>query len=155
MVKPYKIPFIYIPISNQNKLKQENKLLKLVKQKEIDLIILARYMQILSPKTSNKLKGKVINIHHSFLPSFKGARPYKQAYVKGVKIIGATSHYVTDQLDEGQIIEQDIARVNHSNSLDNFVSIGRDIENSVLLRSLIWHIEHRILVNGKRTIVFH
>lgn len=155
MVKPYGIPFVYMPISNQNKLEQEDKLLDVIKEKKIDLIVLARYMQILSPETSNKLKGNIINIHHSFLPSFKGARPYNQAYVKGVKIIGATAHYVTEQLDEGQIIEQDIARVSHNNSLEDFVSIGRDIENIVLMRSLIWHTEHRVLVNGKRTIVFH
>ncbi len=155
MVKPYGIPFVYMPISNQNKLEQEDKLLDVIKEKKIDLIVLARYMQILSPETSNKLKGNIINIHHSFLPSVKGARPYNQAYVKGVKIIGATAHYVTEQLDEGQIIEQDIARVSHNNSLEDFVSIGRDIENIVLMRSLIWHTEHRVLVNGKRTIVFH
>ena len=122
---------------------------------QIDLVVLARYMQVLSPQFCKKLKGRIINIHHSFLPSFKGARPYHQAYLKGVKIIGATAHYVTDELDEGQIIEQDVERVNHTKNLEDFVSIGRDIENIVLMRAIKWHIQHRIIINNNNTIVFN
>ena len=112
-------------------------------------------MQVLSPKICSALKGKAINIHHSFLPSFKGARPYQQAYDKGVKIIGASAHYITEDLDEGQIIEQDVSRVNHSNTIDNFLTIGREIESAVLLRALKWHTEYRILLNENKTVVFH
>jgi len=112
-------------------------------------------MQVLSPDFCKKLEGKIINIHHSFLPSFKGARPYNQAYLQGVKIIGATAHYVTDELDEGQIIEQDVARVDHTKTLENFVSIGRDIESLVLTRAINWHLEHRIIINENRTVVFN
>ena len=119
------------------------------------IIVLARYMQVLSPDFCKILEGKIINIHHSFLPSFKGARPYNQAYVRGVKIIGATAHYVTNQLDEGQIIEQDVARVDHTKTLENFVSIGRDIESLVLTRAINWHLEHRIIINENRTVVFN
>ena len=112
-------------------------------------------MQILSPNFCKKLEGKIINIHHSFLPSFKGAKPYEQAFLKGVKIIGATAHYVTDKLDEGQIIEQDVARVDHTKLLKNFVSIGRDIESVVLSKAINWHLEHRIIINENRTVVFN
>lgn len=155
MVEPYNIPFEHIPINQNNKIESESKLLNLVSKHRVDIIILARYMQILSPSLCSLLQGKIINIHHSFLPSFKGARPYQQAFDKGVKIIGASAHYVTQHLDEGQIIEQDVARVNHANSLENFISIGRDIENLVLTRALKWHTEHRVLVNQNRTIVFY
>ena len=112
-------------------------------------------MQVLTPDLCKILEGKIINIHHSFLPSFKGARPYNQAYLQGVKIIGATAHYVTNKLDEGQIIEQDVARVDHTKTLENFVSIGRDIESLVLTRAINWHLEHRVIINENRTVVFN
>ena len=155
IVEHYGINYKFMPISKKNKKEQEKELLLLIKKYKIDLVVLARYMQVLSPILCKKLKGKIINIHHSFLPSFKGARPYHQAYMKGVKIIGATAHYVTDKLDEGQIIEQDVGRVNHTKSLDDFVSMGRDIENVVLMRAIKWHIEHRIIINNNSTIVFN
>ena len=126
-----------------------------IRQYKIDLVVLARYMQVLSPNICKSLEGKIINIHHSFLPSFKGARPYNQAHLQGVKIIGATAHYVTNVLDEGQIIEQDVARVNHTKTLENFVSIGRDIESLVLTRAINWHLDHRIIINENRTVVFN
>jgi formyltetrahydrofolate deformylase len=119
-----------------------------------DLVVLARYMQILSPAMCTRLSGFAINIHHSFLPSFKGAKPYHQAHAKGVKIIGATAHYVTPDLDEGPIIEQGVERVDHTATPDDLVAIGRDIENVVLARAVRWHIERRVLINGKRTVVF-
>ena len=144
-----------MPVSKKNKVEQEKVLLSLIKKYKVDLVVLARYMQVLSPSLCKKLKGKIINIHHSFLPSFKGARPYNQAYLKGVKIIGATAHYVTDKLDEGQIIEQDVGRVDHTKNLEDFVSIGRDIENVVLMRAIKWHIQHRIIINNNRTVVFN
>ena len=155
VVKPYGIKYIHLPINKKNKLVQEKQLQSLILSYKIDVIVLARYMQILSATLSKSMKGKIINIHHSFLPSFKGARPYNQAFEKGVKIIGATAHYVTERLDEGQIIEQDVARVDHTKTLDNFVSIGRDIENVVLSRAIRWHTEHRVIINGNRTVVFN
>ena len=155
IVKPYNIKYKLFKINKNNKLKQEKKLYELVVKNKIDLVVLARYMQVLSPEICKLLEGKIINIHHSFLPSFKGARPYNQAYLQGVKIIGATAHYVTNQLDEGQIIEQDVARVNHTKTLDNFISIGRDIESLVLTRAINWHLAHRIIINENRTIVFN
>ena len=155
IVEHYGITYQHIPVNKKNKNIQEKELLLLIKKYKIDLVVLARYMQVLSPDLCKKLKGKIVNIHHSFLPSFKGARPYHQAYIKGVKIIGATAHYVTDELDEGQIIEQDVGRVNHTKSLEDFVSMGRDIENVVLMRAIKWHIEHRIIINKNSTIVFN
>ena len=155
IVEHYGITYNYMPINKNNKMHQEKELLLLVKKYKIDLVVLARYMQVLSPNLCKKLKGKIINIHHSFLPSFKGARPYHQAYMKGVKIIGATAHYVTDDLDEGPIIEQDVGRVNHTKDLEDFVSMGRDIENIVLMRAIIWHTEHRVIINKNSTIVFN
>lgn len=155
IVKHYGIEYKHMPINKKNKMLQEKKLIHIIKQNKIDLIVLARYMQVLSPSLCKKLKGKIINIHHSFLPSFKGARPYNQAYMKGVKIIGATAHYVTDKLDEGQIIEQDVGRVDHTKNLEDFVSMGRDIENVVLLRAIKWHIQHRLIINNNGTIVFN
>ena len=155
IVEHYGITYQHMPVNKKNKNIQEKELLSLIKKYKIDLVVLARYMQVLSPNLCKKLKGKIINIHHSFLPSFKGARPYHQAYIKGVKIIGATAHYVTDELDEGQIIEQDVGRVNHTKSLEDFVSMGRDIENVVLMRAIKWHIEHRIIINKNSTIVFN
>ena len=155
IVKPYDIKYNLLKVNKSNKLKQEKKLYELILKNKIDLVVLARYMQVLSPDFCKILEGKIINIHHSFLPSFKGARPYNQAYLRGVKIIGATAHYVTNQLDEGQIIEQDVARVDHTKTLENFISIGRDIESLVLTRAIRWHLEHRIIINENRTIVFN
>ena len=155
IAKQYGINYVVMPVNKKNKPEQEKRLLKIIKENKIDLVVLARYMQVLSPRFCKIMEGKIINIHHSFLPSFKGARPYNQAYLKGVKIIGATAHYVTNKLDEGQIIEQDVARVDHTKTLDDFISIGRDIENIVLFRAINWHIQHRVLINKNRTIVFN
>ncbi len=155
IVKPYDIKYHLLRVNKSNKLKQEKKLYELILKNKIDLVVLARYMQVLSPDLCKILEGKIINIHHSFLPSFKGARPYNQAYLRGVKIIGATAHYVTNQLDEGQIIEQDVARVDHTKTLENFISIGRDIESLVLTRAINWHLDHRIIINENRTVVFN
>ena len=153
----YKIPFHHMPLSSANderKHEQEDQLLKLIDQENIDLVVLARYMQILSPKVCQKLSGKAINIHHSFLPSFKGAKPYWQAHQRGVKLIGATAHYVTTDLDEGPIIEQGVERVDHAMDPDQLASVGRDVECMALSRAVRWHAEHRILLNGKSTVVF-
>jgi formyltetrahydrofolate deformylase len=153
----YKIPFHYMPLSSENderKHEQEEQLLKLIDQEKIDLVVLARYMQILSPKVCQKLSGKAINIHHSFLPSFKGAKPYWQAHQRGVKLIGATAHYVTTDLDEGPIIEQGVERVDHAMDPDQLAAVGRDVECMALSRAVRWHAEHRILLNGKSTVVF-
>ncbi len=153
----YKIPFHFMPLSSANderKNEQEEQLLKLIDQEKIDLVVLARYMQILSPKVCEKLSGKAINIHHSFLPSFKGAKPYWQAHQRGVKLIGATAHYVTTDLDEGPIIEQGVERVDHAMDPDQLAAVGRDVECMALSRAVRWHAEHRILLNGKRTVVF-
>ena len=155
IVKPYDIKYNLLKVNKSNKVKQEKKLYELILKNKIDLVVLARYMQVLSTDFCKILEGKIINIHHSFLPSFKGARPYNQAYLRGVKIIGATAHYVTNQLDEGQIIEQDVARVDHTKTLENFISIGRDIESLVLTRAINWHLEHRIIINENRTVVFN
>ncbi|MCT8971491.1 formyltetrahydrofolate deformylase [Microbaculum marinisediminis] len=142
------------PVRKDNKAEQEQKLLDLVRETGADLVILARYMQVLSDDLSNRLFGKVINIHHSFLPSFKGARPYHQAFERGVKLIGATAHYVTPDLDEGPIIEQETERVTHAMSAEDFVATGRDIESRVLARAVKLHLERRIMLNGNKTIVF-
>ncbi|MBU3586053.1 formyltetrahydrofolate deformylase [Polynucleobacter sp. AM-26B4] len=153
----YKIPFHYMPLSSasdERKNDQEEQLLKLIDQEKIDLVVLARYMQILSPKVCQKLSGKAINIHHSFLPSFKGAKPYWQAHQRGVKLIGATAHYVTTDLDEGPIIEQGVERVDHAMDPDQLAAVGRDVECMALSRAVRWHAEHRILLNGKSTVVF-
>lgn len=149
-----RIPFHYLPITHENKVDQEAKLLALVEELGVDLVVLARYMQILSGDVCVALNGRVINIHHSFLPGFKGARPYHQAYDHGVKLIGATAHYVTDNLDEGPIIEQEIARVDHSMTPDKLVGIGRDLESVALARAVTWHLEHRVIRNGVKTVVF-
>jgi len=148
------LPFHYLPVTKETKEAQEAALLKLVEETEADLVVLARYMQILSDKLSNKLFGKVINIHHSFLPSFKGAKPYHQAHARGVKLIGATAHYVTPDLDEGPIIEQAVERVSHADYPDDLIRIGRDTESHVLARAVKWHVEHRVLLNGSKTVVF-
>ena len=149
------IPFRYLPVTKENKLHQEETLLEIIDQEKIDLVVLARYMQILSPEITDPMLGRIINIHHSFLPSFKGARPYSQAHARGVKRIGATAHYVTSDLDEGPIIEQSVDRVTHAMSAEDYAAAGRDIESSVLARAVKWHAEHRILINGRRTVVFY
>jgi formyltetrahydrofolate deformylase len=148
------IPFHYWPVTKANKAEQEEKLLSRVQETEADLVVLARYMQVLSNPLSTRLFGKVINIHHSFLPSFKGAKPYHQAHERGVKLIGATAHYVTPDLDEGPIIEQETERVTHAMTADDFVATGRDIESRVLARAVKLHLESRVMLNGHRTVVF-
>jgi formyltetrahydrofolate deformylase len=153
VAKWHNVPFYHLPIGT-DKSAQEKKILEIVKSHSVDVVVLARYMQILSPEMCAALAGKAINIHHSFLPSFKGARPYAQAYARGVKIIGATAHYVTTDLDEGPIIEQEVARVDHAHCVDDLVAIGRDIECLVLSRALKYHAEHRVLLNAQKTVVF-
>ncbi|WP_339758349.1 formyltetrahydrofolate deformylase [uncultured Hoeflea sp.] len=148
------IPYHYLPVTKDTKAEQEEKLLELATKSGADLVILARYMQVLSDKLSRRLFGKVINIHHSFLPSFKGAKPYHQAHERGVKLIGATAHYVTADLDEGPIVEQETERVTHAMTADDFVAAGRDIESRVLARAVRMHVESRVMLNGHKTVVF-
>jgi formyltetrahydrofolate deformylase len=148
------VPFHHLPVDPRNKARQEARLMELVDSERIDLVVLARYMQVLSGDLCRQLAGRAINIHHSFLPSFKGAKPYQQAHQRGVKLIGATAHYVTPDLDEGPIIEQDVIRVDHALSADDFVAMGRDVECAVLARAVKWHVERRVLINGSRTVVF-
>lgn len=148
------VPFHHWAVTKDNKAEQEARLLDLVRETGADLVILARYMQILSNDLSNRLFGKIINIHHSFLPSFKGAKPYHQAHARGVKLIGATAHYVTPDLDEGPIIEQETVRVDHSGTAEDFVAQGRDIETLVLSRAVKLHLEGRVMLNGGNTVVF-
>jgi len=154
----YRVPFHHLPLatgaSREAKRAQEQQVEELVQRESVDLVVLARYMQILSAEFCAFLKGRAINIHHSFLPSFKGAKPYYQAHDRGVKLIGATAHYVTAELDEGPIIEQDVARVDHSLSPEDFTAVGRDVESVVLARAVRWHVEHRVLLNGHKTVVF-
>jgi formyltetrahydrofolate deformylase len=150
----YGVPFHHIPVTADTKVEAERRLLELVDELDIDLVVLARYMQVISNDLCAKLEGRVINIHHSFLPSFKGAKPYHQAHSRGVKLIGATAHYVTPDLDEGPIIEQDVARVEHSLEPDDLVAAGRDVEVQVLARAVTWHSEHRVLLGHNRTVVF-
>jgi len=150
----YGIPFHHVPVTPETKPRAEARLLELVEELDVELVVLARYMQILSDDLCRRLEGRVINIHHSFLPSFKGARPYAQAHDRGVKLIGATSHYVTADLDEGPIIEQDVERVDHSHDVDQLVALGQDVERRALARAVRWHAEHRVLLDGHRTIVF-
>ena len=154
VVVNHDIPFHHIPVNKANKQQAEARIMDVVEQTGTELIVLARYMQILSDSMCQKMSGKIINIHHSFLPSFKGANPYKQAYERGVKLIGATAHYVTADLDEGPIIEQDIARITHAQSAEDYVSIGRDVESQVLARAVHAHIHNRTFINGNRTVVF-
>lgn len=154
LVDHHKIPYHVLPITPETKADQETKALKLLKDHEIDAIVLARYMQILSSKFVKHYQNRIINIHHSFLPAFIGGNPYKQAFERGVKIIGATSHYVTEDLDEGPIMEQDIMRVTHKDSVEDLKRKGRDLERMVLARALHYHIEHRVLVRGRKTIIF-
>ena len=149
----YGIAFHHLPVG-PDKPEQEQQVEALVDAERIDLVVLARYMQVLSPAFCATLAGRAINIHHSFLPSFKGARPYAQAHARGVKLIGATAHYVTPELDEGPIIEQDVERVDHAHSADELAAVGRDIECRVLARAVRWHVEHRVLPNGHKTVVF-
>ena len=154
----YGIAFHHLPLPTgagpDVKRSQEQQVEALVEQEGVDLVVLARYMQILSPEFCAFLKGRAINIHHSFLPSFKGAKPYYQAHDRGVKLIGATAHYVTADLDEGPIIEQDVERVDHTLSPEDFTAVGRDVECVVLARAVKWHVEHRVLMNGHKTVVF-
>jgi formyltetrahydrofolate deformylase len=151
----YRIPFRHIPVTPPTKAAAESQLLEVIDDTGADLIVLARYMQILSGEVCKRVEGRMINIHHSFLPSFKGAKPYHQAHARGVKLVGATAHYVTPDLDEGPIIEQDVIRVNHTLSPESLAEAGRDVEAQVLARAVTWHAEHRVLLNGDRTVVFH
>ena len=155
----YDVPFVHIPLKKKpdgtsNKTEADDRLMELVEQYDIELVVLARYMQILSDDLIKKLDGKAINIHHSFLPSFKGARPYHQAHDRGVKLIGATAHYVTADLDEGPIIEQRVQRVNHALTAQDFVQRGRAVEGATLAQAVQWHTEHRVLMDGDRTVIF-
>ena len=148
------IPFFHLPVTPETKAEQEGKLLELVEQENIDFVVLARYMQILTTELCDALRGRVINIHHSFLPGFKGARPYHQAHSRGVKLIGATAHYATADLDEGPIIEQDVTRVTHAQTAKELVAVGREIETRVLSRAVRYQSEYRIMLNGSKTVVF-
>ncbi|PZX18547.1 formyltetrahydrofolate deformylase [Palleronia aestuarii] len=154
VVVNHDIPFHCIRVTPQNKAAAEAQIMAIVEETEAELVVLARYMQILSDEMCTKMSGRIINIHHSFLPSFKGANPYKQAFLRGVKLIGATSHYVTGDLDEGPIIEQDTVRVTHAQSADDYVSLGRDVEAAVLARAIHAHARRRSFLNGNKTVVF-
>jgi formyltetrahydrofolate deformylase len=154
LVRSYGLDFRHIPVTPETKPEAEAELLKLVDDLDIHLVVLARYMQVLSDDACRRLSGHAINIHHSFLPSFKGARPYHQAFDRGVKLVGATAHYVTGDLDEGPIIEQDVMRVDHTYDQEQLVSAGRDVEAQVLSRAVRWHSQSRVLLNGNRTVVF-
>jgi formyltetrahydrofolate deformylase len=152
------VPFHHLPIaagaSDDERRGQEERILDIVVRQHVDLVVLARYMQILSPSLCERLRGRAINIHHSFLPSFKGANPYRQAFERGVKLIGATAHYVSETLDDGPIIEQEVERVDHTLDSDELAAVGRDVECIALARAVRWHCEHRILLNGDKTVVF-
>ena len=150
----YNVPFHHIAVTKDNKAQAEAKQLEIIESEGAELVVLARYMQILSDDLCRKLSGRAINIHHSFLPSFKGAKPYYQAHDRGVKLIGATAHYVTADLDEGPIIEQDVARADHSKTVEDLTAMGRDTESQVLARAVKWHSEHRVLLNGHKTVIF-
>ena len=154
LVEWHGIEFLHLAVNKSTHAQAERQILELIAAHQIDLTVLARYMQILSADMCDALKGRCINIHHSFLPSFKGAKPYHQAYHRWVKLIGATAHYVTGDLDEGPIIEQEVRRVDHATSASEMVAIGREIESSVLARAVRWHLEHRVLMNGNKTVVF-
>ena len=149
-----RIPFFHLPVTPENKREQEARLLAMVVEQQVDLIILARYMQVLSDQLCRKLDGRVINIHHSFLPGFKGAKPYHRAYDRGVKMVGATAHYVTPDLDEGPIITQDVSIVDHADTVDDLISEGQDTESRVLARAVKLHLEHRVMLSGTRTVIF-
>ena len=148
------LPFHHLPVTRDNRTAQEARLLQLIEETQTDLVVLARYMQVLSPDLSSKLAGRCINIHHSFLPGFSGARPYHQAHQRGVKLIGATAHYVTETLDEGPIIDQDVERISHRDAPADLVRKGRDIERRVLARAVRYHLEDRVILNGRKTVVF-
>jgi len=154
LVASYNVPFHHLPVSASTKAHVEAKQLEIIQDEGAELVVLARYMQILSNQLCQQLSGRAINIHHSFLPSFKGAKPYYQAHDRGVKLIGATAHYVTADLDEGPIIEQDVARVDHSKTVEDLTALGRDTESQVLARAVKWHSEHRVLINGHKTVIF-
>ncbi|MFF4750580.1 formyltetrahydrofolate deformylase [Streptomyces sp. NPDC002514] len=154
LVESYRIPFHHLPVAKDTKTQSEEQLLEIIREQQVELVVLARYMQVLSDELCKQLSGRIINIHHSFLPSFKGAKPYHQAHARGVKLIGATAHYVTADLDEGPIIEQEVERVRHDVTPDQLVAIGRDVECQALARAVQWHAERRILLNGRRTVVF-
>jgi formyltetrahydrofolate deformylase len=149
------VPFVHIPVTAASKPAAEQQLLQVIEEQQIDLVVLARYMQVLSDPLCRTLRGRAINIHHSFLPSFAGAKPYHQAYERGVKYVGATAHYVTAELDEGPIIEQELTRVDHRRAPEDLIAVGRDAERLALARAVTWHCQHRILLNGNRTIVFN
>jgi formyltetrahydrofolate deformylase len=148
------IPFHHVPVTRATKPDAEAQLLALVEQHDVELIVLARYMQVLSDVVCSRMPGRIINIHHSFLPSFMGAKPYHQAYERGVKLIGATAHYVTANLDEGPIIEQQVTRVDHADDIEELTALGRDVENMALARAVRWHLEHRVLLDGHKTVIF-
>ena len=150
----YNIPFHHLPVSAANKAQVEARQLEIIESESAELVVLARYMQILSNDLCRQLAGRAINIHHSFLPSFKGAKPYHQAHDRGVKLIGATAHYVTADLDEGPIIEQDVARADHGKTVEDLTAMGRDTESQVLARAVKWHSEHRVVLNGHKTVIF-
>jgi formyltetrahydrofolate deformylase len=150
----YRAPFFHVPVEKGNKRAAERQIISLLEQNAVDFIVLARYMQILSPEFVNAYPQRIINIHHSFLPAFIGARPYHQAFARGVKLIGATSHYVTEVLDDGPIIEQDVVRISHRDSVEDLIQKGRDLEKVVLSRAVRWHVENRVLVYGNKTVVF-
>ncbi|RUT89941.1 MAG: formyltetrahydrofolate deformylase [Mesorhizobium sp.] len=154
LVVNHDIPFHYVKVTKENKRGAEAQQMRILEETGAELVVLARYMQVLSNEMSEKMSGRIINIHHSFLPSFKGANPYKQAFERGVKLIGATSHYVTADLDEGPIIEQDTVRVTHAQSPSDYVSLGRDVESQVLARAIHAHIHRRVFLNGNKTVVF-
>jgi formyltetrahydrofolate deformylase len=149
-----KIPFHYLPVTKATKMEQEAQIWNVIQQADANLVVLARYMQILSDGLAAKLSGRCINIHHSFLPGFKGAKPYHQAHVRGVKLIGATAHYVTADLDEGPIIEQDVERISHQDTPEDLIRKGREIERRVLARAISWHLSDRVIANGQKTVVF-
>ncbi|MEP6942832.1 MAG: formyltetrahydrofolate deformylase [Betaproteobacteria bacterium] len=150
----YAVPFVHLPVSAQTRAEQESRLLALIDEQRAELVVLARYMQVLSASLCARLKGRAINIHHSFLPSFKGAKPYHQAHARGVKVIGATAHYVTPELDEGPIIEQEVARVEYNMRAEDLIALGRDVECQALARAVKYHLEHRVFLNGMKTVVF-
>jgi len=154
LAAPYDVPFHHLPVTAETRPAQEQQILELVDALDVELVVLARYMQILSPEVCARLAGRIINIHHSFLPSFRGGKPYEQAHDHGVKLIGATAHYVTADLDEGPIVEQEVARVGHAHSPAALAAVGRDLECVALARAVRWHLEHRVFVDGQRTVVF-
>jgi formyltetrahydrofolate deformylase len=154
VVEGYGLTYFYLPVSKETKPQQEAEIDRLLKEYQVDFAVLARYMQILSKDLADKYSTRIINIHHSFLPAFIGANPYKKAYERGVKLIGATAHYVTDDLDEGPIIEQDVERVSHRDQTDDLVRIGRDVERKVLAKAVEAHVEDRVIIYGNKTVVF-